>query len=372
MTAAPHVLPREAEGPATTPNSAVRSGFTGSSIFGAGDLVEIRSKEEILATLDANGELESMPFMPEMLQYCGQRFRVYKRAHKSCDTVSGAYKGLKLENAVHLSLRCDGSAHGGCQAGCLLFWKDDWLKPVEVASSPAVARPSPRRAGCTEQQLLDAVSDGRPPEQRRYSCQATRLLAYTATLKWWRFGQYLEDFTSGNASPSEMWHSFAYATYVTLTMAHRRTLGKPGRWLYDRFQKLRGGLPFPAKKGKFAVNQVTPCEPLNLQPGELVRVKSYAEILATLNITGGNGRLQFDAEMVPSCGKTYRVLTRIDKFVDEKNGLLHGLKRPAIILEDAVCRGCYSHDRMMCPRSIYSWWREVWLERVPENSDARQ
>ena len=29
-----------------------------SSIFRAGDLVEVRSKEEILATLDANGRLE--------------------------------------------------------------------------------------------------------------------------------------------------------------------------------------------------------------------------------------------------------------------------------------------------------------------------
>jgi len=30
-------------------------------------LVEVRSKEEILVTLDANGRLEEMPFMPEML-----------------------------------------------------------------------------------------------------------------------------------------------------------------------------------------------------------------------------------------------------------------------------------------------------------------
>ena len=28
--------------------------------------------------------------MPQMFRYCGQRFQVYKRAHKTCDTVSGA------------------------------------------------------------------------------------------------------------------------------------------------------------------------------------------------------------------------------------------------------------------------------------------
>ena len=37
--------------------------------FKIGDWVEVRSKAEILCTLDANGQLDKMPFMPEMLQY---------------------------------------------------------------------------------------------------------------------------------------------------------------------------------------------------------------------------------------------------------------------------------------------------------------
>jgi hypothetical protein len=62
----------------------------------AGDWVEVRSKEEILKTLDKNGRLEELPFMPQMFDYCGQRFRVYKRARKTCDTVSGCYVGRNL------------------------------------------------------------------------------------------------------------------------------------------------------------------------------------------------------------------------------------------------------------------------------------
>src|SRR5437867_2561545 len=88
-----------------------------------GDWVEVRRREEILATLDSNGELEGMPFMPEMLTFCGQRFQVYKRAHKTCDTVFPV-RGRRLRQTVHLSTRCDGRSHGGCQAGCLLFWKE--------------------------------------------------------------------------------------------------------------------------------------------------------------------------------------------------------------------------------------------------------
>ena len=44
----------------------------------AGDWVEVRSRDEILATLDKDGRLDGMPFMPEMFAFCGKRFRVYK------------------------------------------------------------------------------------------------------------------------------------------------------------------------------------------------------------------------------------------------------------------------------------------------------
>lgn len=54
-----------------------------------GDRVEVRSKEEILATLDSNGRLEGLPFMPQMFEYCGQGFQIFKSAHKTCDTVNG-------------------------------------------------------------------------------------------------------------------------------------------------------------------------------------------------------------------------------------------------------------------------------------------
>src|SRR5262245_52431475 len=91
----------------------------------AGEWVEVRSAEEILATLDDRQCLDDLPFMPEMLQYCGKRFRVFKSAHKTCDTVERWTVMRRMTSAVHLEgLRCDGGAHDGCQAGCLLFWKD--------------------------------------------------------------------------------------------------------------------------------------------------------------------------------------------------------------------------------------------------------
>src|ERR1035438_3220535 len=105
-----------------------------------GDWVEVRSKQEILKTLDVNGQLDGMPFMPEMLAFCGKRFQVYKRAHKTCDTVFPV-RGRRVDQAVHLETRCDGQAHGGCQAGCLIFWKEAWLRRVDqIASEDLAAR----------------------------------------------------------------------------------------------------------------------------------------------------------------------------------------------------------------------------------------
>jgi hypothetical protein len=74
--------------------------------------------------------------------------------------------------------------------------------------------------------------------------------------------------------------------------------------------------------------------------------------------------MRFDAEMVPYCGRTYRVLRRVTKIVNEKTGELQELKNPCIILDGVVCQSRYSECRLFCPRSIYSYWREVWLEKV--------
>ena len=63
-------------------------------------------------------------------QILRKKFRVGAVAHKTCD-VANKTGGRHVRNAVHLEgIRCDGSAHGGCQAGCLLFWKTDWVRPA--------------------------------------------------------------------------------------------------------------------------------------------------------------------------------------------------------------------------------------------------
>jgi hypothetical protein len=93
-------------------------------------------------------------------------------------------------------------------------------------------------------------------------------------------------------------------------------------------------------------------------------VKSYEEILATLDVRLSNRGLFFDAELVPFCGKIFRVSTCVERFVDERTGQLRRMKTPAVILEGVSCKALYSGRRVFCPRSIHLWWREIWLERA--------
>jgi hypothetical protein len=327
-----------------------------------GEWVEVRSKDEILATLDQRGRLDELPFMPEMFKYCGKQFQVYKRAHKTCDTVSGNYRSRALADGVHLDLRCDGAAHGGCQASCLIFWKDAWLKRIDTA----VSVPPQSGAACTEQNVVDATRHPDAGSEPRFVCQATELLSYSKPLRWWDPRHYAEDYTSGNEQLGKMLKVFVYAAYTTLTRANSDRWGKPGRWLYDRIQSLRRGLPFPRYKGTIPAGALTPTHDLDLQPGEWVRVKSYKEILATLNTAGANRNMHFDAELLPYCGRTFKVRSRVERFIDEPTGRLKSMKTPAVILEGVICQCHYSPSRMGCPRSIYAWWRENWLERVQE------
>ena len=342
----------------------------------SGDLVEVRSKEEILNSLDKNGRLDGLPFMPQMFQYCGQQFRIYKRAHKTCDTITGIWpnntSGRRLSRAVHLDLRCDGKAYGGCQAACLIFWKEAWLRPIKK-NNDSVGTPSRdaqlyghpvNDVSCLEEDVWKATRANHSASDLQYVCQATQLLDFTEPLRWWDVRQYLEDYTSGNATLSRIMRGFVFSLSWHLGQARKQKIGRPARWLYDRFQALYGGVPFPRRPGTIEIGQRTPTCDLNLQPGELVRVKSYEEILATLDKRNLNRGLLFDAEAVPFCGKVFRVKSRVDRFIDEKTGVMKSLKTPAVILEGVWCQSRYSNCRMFCPRSIYAWWREVWLERV--------
>ena len=352
-----------------------------SRILRPGDWVQVRSKEEILRTLDADGALDGMLFMPEMLQYCGRRLQVHKRAHKSCDyTTPYPFLSRRIHETVLLDTRCDGSAHGGCQAGCTLLWKERWLRivgpsevgsPIETeAAQRGESTDAHETATCSEMdlwrrtQMVDPT-DGRP----RYFCQVTEIQKASEPLAWWNVRQYWEDFRSGNVTLGRLAAGFLYSAYYNLSQAGIG-LGSAMRWFYNTFHWLWGGTKFPRNPGVIPESMPTPTVSLDLQPGEMVRVKAHEEILRTVNTRNQNRGMFWDAELVPYCGGTYRVLRRVDKVISERTGKMVEMKSPCIILDSVVCQAKYSACRMFCPRAMYPYWREVWLERVDGTKPA--
>src|SRR5688572_1916417 len=168
-----------------------------------GDVVQVRSAAEILATLDASGRMAGLPFMPEMARQCGRRFTVVARADKICDTIK--YTGSRrLSDSVILdSPRCDGSGHDGCQAECRVFWKEAWLRKIPAAElSTLAAVDDPNLAALlsrvTPHVQHTAEVDGK--SEVLWMCQNTELYDATERLNTFDPRPYLNAYLNGNVS----------------------------------------------------------------------------------------------------------------------------------------------------------------------------
>jgi hypothetical protein len=296
------------------------------------DTVRVKSLAEIRATLDANSKLDGLPFMDEMAAFCGAQARVYRVIDKVYD-YGRSREMRRLDDAVLLvGLRCDGSAHGGCEAACYLIWKAAWLETVEgsgALKAPAV----PRR---------EVPAD--PPETR-YSCQYTELTTASQPITGAGLRGWFGPLVAGNVT-------FAAFRVAALTR------------IFNTIQRKRGGAAFPTKP-PFGAEKLPVVEPL--KAGDWVRVKLPHEIARTLDKNSKNRGLWFDDDMLKYCGKRLQVRGRITKIIDVGSLGMIPMKTPCIALEDAHYSGEFQgfgeqHD--------YLYWREAWLE--PEKPAAAQ
>jgi hypothetical protein len=321
------------------------------SRYRAGELVRVKSAAQIAATLDSDGRFEALPFMPEMAAFCGQVYRVRSSAHKTCD--SAEMSGMRRMNAsVHLEgLRCDGSAHGGCQSRCPLFFKDAWLEPA----GPSPAEPAsggPASAALGELAGRSTRLHGRNPDEGTYSCQATEIPAATVPLGFSSIRQYWDDVRSGNLTLAALLRALPVMLFNKYQRLSTRVL--PRRLL------IRDGHPHPEIAGTL---ERTPDLRLGLRPGDTVEIRSHREILETLDANGANRGLAFDQDMVPFCGRQATVHHRVERRIDERTGKLTYMKNSCLVLDGITCRG---HYHRFCPRGIDSYWREIWLRRADD------
>lgn len=289
--------------------------------------VEVLGAEELLATLDGQGALGGLPFMPEMLKHCGQRFQVSMCAETVC-VFPPRMPFRRLSGCVVLEgLRCDGSAHGGCQLGCMFLWKEAWLKRVD---GPFATPPAPR-AGV--EPFLPVHPEGRDAE---YFCQATELSKATGDGDpFWKPGQYLSFLNKRTFRLKDLVAMFA-------GMGLRRAGKLCRRWF------------LPPPKG---VKDLP--GPFGLKPGQWVKIREKREILELTGPDGTAQGLPFTGEMFDFCGRTMKVQRNITLILEEHTGLLRPIVN-TVTLEHALC------DRYLgCARGMPFLWREAWLEPIP-------
>jgi hypothetical protein len=304
--------------------------------FSEGQTVWVRSLRDILRTLDADGKLDGLPFMPEMIRYCGRSFRVSCLPTKTCVEGVG-FRGLT--GIVFLDdIRCDGDSHDGCQRGCLLFWKEAWLSDQPPTQSSVHQDESAEQLGANLKTM----------QGERYFCQSTELAGATSeyqedeAFQRGKLRQYLGDVWLGEISASEF-------------------IQRAAKAVLNRFKRLVG----MDTSGKVRGHRLkTDTVSLDLQPGEWVEVKNRKEIEQTLDIDGKNRGLLFDPPMLAYCGHRYRVAGRLQKIILEETGRMIPLQN-TVVLDGVTCQA------WNCPRANLHFWREIWLKRVvPAPDDA--
>lgn len=295
-----------------------------------GDLVQIRSADEILATLDADFTLDGLPFMPEMLKHCGRWMTVHRRANRTCVEGHGV---RAMRNTVLLAgSNCDGAAHDGCERDCLTFWKEAWLKPAEGAEMPVTV--SDMTSSCDDYEALAAKTR----EGAKYVCQSTRLYQATMPLSRFNLIKYLEEIVDGE-------------------LALGRFLRIVGRVLQNRLRFLVGMAPIDVICGSSGPHSKGD---LGLRRGEYVEVRSVEDIRGTLGPSGRNRGLLFEPDMTVYAGRKFQVDHPVEKIISEETGEMVRLTN-TVALKGARCAGLCAKN---CPRAQAHFWREAWLRRV--------
>ena len=326
--------------------------MSGTAKMKRGDRVQLRPPAEILASLDEAGALDGMPFMPEMLAFFGGTHTVEARVARACDTIG--YTGVRNpRNTVILDdLRCDGVGHGCCQAQCRIYWKEAWL--VTASEHGATGEPQQDGAYVELKRVAaeNARASGSVAETTVFRCQATELVRASEPVGWWDPRSLLGEVAGGNVGP---WKFIAAMSRIVIEEIARRLHLIP-----------RTSHPFPPRD---AAEPILAAEPRGLHVGQLVQIRRGNEIRSTLDIRGKNKGLWFDREMKLYCGRTAHVKAKVERFIDEGSGRMIELATDAYILDGVVCQSYRSDGRWFCPRAIYPWWREAWLEQVTSRAD---
>jgi hypothetical protein len=93
-----------------------------------GEFVQVKSRQEIFATLDKKNRNRGLLFDSEMLKYCGGTYRVLKRVNQIVDEKNGKMLRMKSSCIILDGSACAADYHKLCPRAIYHYWREAWLR----------------------------------------------------------------------------------------------------------------------------------------------------------------------------------------------------------------------------------------------------
>jgi hypothetical protein len=186
-------------------------------------------------------------------------------------------------------------------------------------------------------------------DEHHYFCQSTERFkateAFPGKQRPWIFRIAFREVRNGDLSASQVLRLFA-------------------RWFWQKLLRKANG-----DRSLCGPHERAPSVSLGLKPGEVVRIKSRAQIVETLDHRRTNRGLYICNETMRCCGHEAEVRYRVDRIIDEKSATMRELSHTVALQnighEEGLGEECLCYDQLGdCPRGGLMYWREIWLERV--------
>lgn len=102
-----------------------------------------------------------------------------------------------------------------------------------------------------------------------------------------------------------------------------------------------------------------------IKENDIVIIRSKNEISGIINEWRKHKGCAFMDQMYDYCGKSYKVLKRVDHFYDEAKKKFVKCK-DIVILDSVTCNGKRTLIKEKCDRNCFLFWHKDWIKKIEQ------
>lgn len=291
-------------------------------------MVKIRTREDVLQTLDSDFKLDGCQLTDKMCGCCSAVRRVTKVVRNVFDEHESRMYETRAPLYILENMICDGKVQDfehRCDHCCQLLWHEEWLKRAEGEEDPML----------TEETSFYGGENLCGPDT---SC--TISLPEVCQLR------LLDGLKRQNSSISNLLQFRIKLLWSTKTKAS---------YLVNRLKSITSSYLDTAETS-FLYNN-------SIKQGDTVRVLNREEINKSLDLHNKYNKCQFINEMYKYCDNDYIVLKEIKYFYDEAKRKMCKCK-DIFLLQDVTCSGERRAFSKPCDRHCYYFWHKKWIRKI--------